>query len=232
MELTLLAFLAGILSITSPCVLPLVPVVLAGSAGSKLRPLLVVAGMSVTFTALGVVTAVFRETVGPMLGELRILGIAVIILLGAILASETLGGYFSTYSGRVLGRFGTAGGEGHLGALLLGISLGIVWIPCVGPVLGVVLMLVTRDVITGGVSLFAYSAGLAIPMLAVAYTGKLASARLMKAASYSVYAKKIAGWVLIAAGIAFLLNLDRAVQAMITPYVPELEDWLMKYMKR
>ncbi len=54
----------------------------------------------------------------------------------------------------------------------------------------------------------------------------------MKAASYSVYAKKIAGWVLIAAGIAFLLNLDRAVQAMITPYVPELEDWLMKYMKR
>ncbi|NOZ58238.1 MAG: cytochrome c biogenesis protein CcdA [Euryarchaeota archaeon] len=232
MELTVIAFLAGVLSITSPCVLPLIPVVLAGSAGSKLRPLIIVAGMSITFTALGVLTAVFREALGSLLAELRTLGIVIIILLGALLASERLAGYFALYSGRLLGRFGTgAGGEGHLGALLLGISLGVVWIPCVGPVLGVVLMLVTKDVVTGGISLFAYSAGLALPMLAVAYLGKLASARLTRFAGYAVYAKKAAGWVLILAGVAFLLNLDRTFQAMLAPYVPELEDWLTAYLK-
>lgn len=236
MKLVLISFLAGIVSITSPCVFPLIPVVLAGGAGSRLRPLIIVAGMSITFTAMGVLTSLFREVMGPISGELRVAGVALIILMGAVLVSEKLNGYFVVYSTLLLNRLGiqtlaSKQREGYLGALLLGISLGIVWIPCVGPVLGPVLMLVTKDVVTGGVSLFAYSAGLALPMLAVAYLGKFASARMARISSYNVYAKKIAGWVLILAGIAFLLNIDRTLQAMLAPYMPELESRLAEYLR-
>lgn len=236
MELVLISFLAGILSITSPCVFPLVPVVIAGSTGSKLRPLLIVAGMSITFTAMGVLTSIFREAMGPVAEGLRILGIFLIILMGALLVSEKLNSYFVMYSTLLLSRlnitgFATARREGYLGALILGMSLGIVWIPCVGPVLGLVLMLVTSDVLTGGISLFAYSIGIGIPMLSIAYLGKFATGRFASISRYSGYAKKIAGWVLIIAGIAFLFNIDRVLQALFAPYVPELESRLTEYMR-
>ncbi len=236
MKLVLISFLAGIVSITSPCVLPLVPVVMAGGAGSKLRPLLIVAGMSVTFTVMGVLTSLFREAMGSITAELRILGILLIIFMGAVLASETLNGYFVMHSTAILNRLGLAGfsgqREGYFGALLIGLSLGVVWIPCVGPVLGPVLMLVTKDVVTGGVSLFAYSIGLGVPMLAVAYLGKFATSRLSSIGRYNLLLKKIAGWVLILAGLAFLFNLDRVLQAMLAPYLPELELKLAKYLGR
>ena len=162
-------------------------------------------------------------------------GIFLIIIMGAVLVSERLNSYFVLYSTMLLNRFRLPGlasqqREGHLGAFLLGLSLGIVWIPCVGPVLGPVLMLVTKDVVTGGVSLFAYSAGLGVPMLAVAYLGKLFTGRLASVSRYNVYAKKIAGWVLIIAGVAFLLGLDRMLQAALAPHMPELETRLAEYL--
>ncbi len=235
MKLVLISFLAGIVSITSPCVFPLVPVILAGGAGSRLRPVIIVMGMSITFTVMGVLTSIFREAMGSIAGELRIFGIILIILMGAVLVSERLNSYFVMYSTMLLNKLRVPGftskqREGYLGALLLGLSLGIVWIPCVGPVLGPVLMLVTSDVVTGGASLFAYSIGLGIPMLAVAYLGKFFTSRVASVSKYNVYAKKIAGWVLIIAGIAFLFNLDRILQSMLAPYMPELESKLAEYL--
>ncbi len=225
LQLIILAFIAGVVSITSPCVFPLIPIVMAGSTGSKLRPLLIVLGMSISFTAMGILTSTVGE-VAKLSSELRTFGIVLIVIMGLFLASDRLNNYFVMYASMALSRFNTMQPkrEGNLGALILGLSLGVVWIPCVGPVLGAVLTAVALkgEVLLGGIALFLYSLGIGLPMLFVAYLGKFASARFSGMGKYNKMVKKAAGIIIVLAGIALLLGLDRKLQALLSPYLPEI----------
>lgn len=225
-QLVLLSFVAGFISISSPCVLPLIPVVMAGSTGSRLRPLLIVLGMSFTFTLMGVLTSQAGAVAG-FSSALRFAGIALIILLGAVLAVEKLDQYFVLYSSALMNRLNLgqpSGREGVLGALILGLSLGVVWIPCVGPILGVVLTRVAMEgeVLMGGFSLFLYSLGMGVPMLAIAYSGKYALSRMESVSQHNLAIRRTAGVIIILMGIALLFGIDRKLQAILAPYFPEL----------
>ncbi len=226
LQLVLLSFVAGIVSITSPCVFPLIPIVMAGSTGSKVRPILIVLGMSVSFTLMGILTSQVGA-VAEISRNLRFLGIILIIAMGFFLASDKLNNYFIMYSSMLLNRFNLAQPSGkrggNLGALILGFSLGVVWIPCVGPVLGAVLTAVALkgEVFLGGISLFLYSLGIGIPMLAVAYLGKYATSKMEGVSRYNKSIKKVAGIIIIILGIGLLFGLDRQLQAMLAPYFPE-----------
>jgi len=230
------AFAGGVLSVTSPCVLPLVPVIMAGSVGHRLRPLAIVLGMSLSFSIMGgAVSAV--GVISPLQGQLlRELAIALIIVFGLFLASDRLNTYFVMKSSLAVGRLRglakrRAGGRegqdrgGLLGPFILGMSLGVVWIPCVGPVLGAILMYVAMggNILQGILLLFVYSMGLGLPMLAVAYAGKYASARLGAVSEKSHAIKKAAGVVLVLAGLAMLMGLDRTIQILLAPYLPTIE---------
>jgi cytochrome c biogenesis protein CcdA len=226
----MLAFIGGLLSVTSPCVLPLLPVVMAGSVGHRLRPLAIVLGMSLSFSIMGgVVSAV--GFFSPLQGQvMRNLAIALIIIFGLFLASESLNNYFVMKSSLAVDRLRQLfkkdqGGMGTQGPFILGMSLGIAWIPCVGPVLGAILMYVTigGQVLHGSFLLFVYSMGLGLPMLAVAYAGKYTSGRLTAISQRSHSLKKAAGIILIIMGISMLLGLDRTAQIYIAPYLPTIE---------
>ncbi|HEY3422118.1 MAG TPA: cytochrome c biogenesis protein CcdA, partial [Methanocellaceae archaeon] len=92
------------------------------------------------------------------------------------------------------------------GGLVLGASLGIVWMPCVGPMLASILMLVAQDgrVLYGASLLLTYSVGLAVPMLAIAYSSNLLTTQLKTVSKYTFIIRKIAGTILIIAGLYFL----------------------------
>jgi cytochrome c-type biogenesis protein len=227
MHLVIISFLAGLVTIATPCVLPLIPVIMAGSVGGRLRPIAIVVGMSITFTMMGIVTSRVGGAAGVYTDYLRTFAVLVIILMGFLLVSKRLNEKFVAGASVVIDKIrpARAGSDpGVMGGFILGLSLGIVWIPCVGPILASVLAMVAVEgnILTGSLSLFSYSLGIGLPMLIIAYTGKLTSERIKTLAKYGEDIRRAAGVVLILVGISMLLGLDRQVQSLLLPYFPEV----------
>jgi cytochrome c biogenesis protein CcdA len=194
------AFGAGILSVLSPCILPLLPAVLATSAGkSKFRPLAIVLGVSISFTVMGVVTSAFGAVFHTYTGQLKILAEILILILGfALLFDISLFNAFSRFP-----LMGKMNGEGSVSGFFLGLSLGVLWIPCVGPILGSILTMVALEgnTATGALTLSIYSLGFAMPMLLLAYSAHFSSSKLRLVSKWDVVFKKGAGIVLILVGL-------------------------------
>ena len=201
LPLPLLALLAGIISILSPCILPLLPAILAYSTGKgKFRPLAIVAGLMVTFTLMGMAMAAFSDFFGQYQHYIRILAEIVIISLGITMLMELNLSIFN----RIPGNFNlNTDNEGVTGGFILGLSLGVVWIPCTGPILAAILMgvLLEGGIMYGGFLLFVYSLGLGIPMLLIAYFINISGSRLSTISRYDMMLKRGAGAVLIIIGL-------------------------------
>ena len=133
-----LTFGAGLVSVASPCVLPVLPLILTGTAEDhRARPALIVAGIATSFVLMGVVTSLFGSVIGPVLPALeKVVGVMV-IAFGLLLLVDVNPFKRITWVNRI-----QAGGRGRWSGLLLGLGLGLVWIPCVGPMLSSVLALV------------------------------------------------------------------------------------------
>ncbi|MFA4934388.1 MAG: cytochrome c biogenesis CcdA family protein [Candidatus Methanoperedens sp.] len=230
----LLVFLAGIVTIMKPCCLPLVPVIFSGSGGHRLRPVAIVSGLTLSFTTMGVLVSAFGATFGAFADTLRNIAILFIISMGAVLFDEDINMEFIKISGAITQGirqyFGTVSGysklnmpEGGLaGGFFLGMSLGILWIPCVGPILGAVLAYVASvgNVTYGAWMLFVYSVGMSLPMLSIAYYGKKVTGRFQWFVKRGPLLKKLSGLVLIVVGIMLLFNIDKLIIRALSPYFP------------
>jgi cytochrome c-type biogenesis protein len=197
-----LAFGAGLASVLSPCVLPVVPLIVTGTAEEhRSRPALVVLGLAASFVAMGVLMALFGATVGPLMPGLEKLVAVLVIVFGLLLLLDV----------NLFKRLGwlqriQPGGDGRWSGLLLGASLGLVWIPCVGPLLSGVLATVASDgrLATGVLLLLVYSAGFAVPMLAVGYGSQALRRRIRALASRPLVVRWGSGLVLVAFGLVIL----------------------------
>ena len=198
-----LAFGAGLASVASPCVLPVVPVVVAGSSDDhRSRPALVVAGIAASFVTMGVLTSLFGAAVGPLLPALeKVTGVLVIAFGLLLLADVNLFKHLGWLS-----RLGPAGAGGRWSGLVLGLSLGLVWIPCVGPMLSSVLAMVASQgrLASGVVLLTAYSLGFAVPMLAVGYGSLALRQRIRAVAAHPVAVRWASGLLLVVFGVVVL----------------------------
>jgi len=197
-----LAFGAGLASVASPCVLPVLPIVVAGRADEhRARPALVVAGIAASFVAMGVLTSLFGGAFAPLMPRLE-KGVGVVVVLSGLLLLADV---------NLFKRLGwlqriQAGGRGPWSGLALGASLGLVWIPCVGPVLSGVLATVAASgaLATGVVLLLAYSAGFAVPMLAVGYGSQALRSRIRAVAAHPLAVRVVSGLLLVAFGALIL----------------------------
>lgn len=201
LPLPLLAFLAGIISILSPCILPLLPAILAYSTGAgKFRPIAIVAGLALTFSLMGMVMAAFGQLFFSFRYYIQIAAELIIILLGITMLMEFSPAVFHIIPGKI---YIDSKKEGIVGGFILGMSLGIVWIPCTGPILAAVLMgvLLQGGILYGGSLLFVYSVGLGVPMLLIAYFVNISGSRLRTVSRYDLIIKRGAGAVLIGVGL-------------------------------
>lgn len=221
----LFAILAGILTIAAPCTLPMLPILLGASIGrsSQLRPAMIALGFVVSFSAvallLGALTRLFDfdPNVLREAASILLLGFGLLMLWPAP---------FEWLSIRLNGglNLGAAGAqrEGALGGLLLGTTLGLVWTPCAGPVLGSILTLVatSKNLAWAGTLLVAYAIGAAIPMLAIAYGGQAATTRVRSLARISPRLQQGFGVVVIAFALAAYFQYDTLIVAWLTGFYP------------
>lgn len=222
----LFAVLAGILTIAAPCTLPMLPILLGTSIGrsSRLRPAMIALGFVVSFSAvallLGALTRLFdfdpnvlRETAAILL-----LGFGLLMLWPAPFEwlSIRLNGWLD------LGAAAGAQRDGALGGLVLGTTLGLVWTPCAGPVLGSILTLVatSKNAAWAGTLLIAYAIGAAMPMLAIAYGGQAATTRVRSLARISPRLQQGFGVIVIGFALAAYFQYDTLILAWLTGFYP------------
>lgn len=197
----LAVLIAGIISVLSPCTLPLLPAILAFSTKEeKYGPFAVIAGLVISFTSMGAITSAFGALLIRYIPYLHLIASVIIVLFGIIMLFDLqVFNWLSVLTSKVH----NSNKQGLLGGVLLGLSLGIIWIPCVGPLLGSVLVLVAMqgNLAYGASLLFMYSIGFALPMLIIAYSANVSAMRLRNIARYDFIVKKIAGVLLILAGL-------------------------------
>jgi cytochrome c-type biogenesis protein len=193
-----LSFGAGLASVASPCVLPVVPLLVSGTSDEhRSRPALIVVGIASSFIAMGIVTSLFGGAVASVLPALEKVAGGLVLLFGLLLIVDVNLFKHLTW----LQRFQSTS-KGRWSGLLLGSSLGLVWIPCVGPMLSSVLALVaTRGQLVTGVALLAvYSLGFAAPMLAVGYGSQALRQRVRAVAARPAAVRWASGLILVAFG--------------------------------
>jgi cytochrome c-type biogenesis protein len=197
-----LVFVAGLASVASPCVLPVVPLLVTGTSDDhRWRPALVVVGLSASFIAMGVAMSLFGGALGTALPTLE-RGVGVLLAaFGTLLLADI--NLFKRLTW--LQTIQTPAG-GRWSGLLLGASLGLVWIPCVGPILSSVLATVAArgSVAVGVVLLGVYAAGFAVPMLAVGYGSQALRQRVRVVAAHPVAVRWVSGLVMVAFGVVIL----------------------------
>ena len=222
----LFAVLAGILTIAAPCTLPMLPILLGASIGraGHLRPAMIALGFVVSFSAvallLGALTRAFDfdPNVLREAAAILLLGFGLLMLWPAPFEwlSVRPNGWLDLGSASATPR------EGALGGLLLGTTLGLVWTPCAGPVLGSILTLVatSRNLAWAGTLLVAYAIGAAIPMLAIAYGGQAATTRVRSLARISPRLQQGFGVVVIAFALAAYFQYETLIVAWLTGFYP------------
>jgi cytochrome c biogenesis protein CcdA/thiol-disulfide isomerase/thioredoxin len=234
--LILFAFLGGIVTILSPCILPILPVVLSGSVGgAKTRPFGIVSGFVASFTVFTLTLTIIVQATGISADALRYLAVGVIIAFGLIMAIPNLHLWFGMASSRIasFAQRQDPGGigyprpktwlSGYLGGLAIGFGLGLVWTPCVGPIMASVISLALTEKVDGGAAVItlAYSTGTAIPMLGIMLGGKALIDKVPVLVRNTERIQQVFGVLIILTGIAIGVGWDRRVQAAILRTVPE-----------
>jgi cytochrome c biogenesis protein CcdA len=179
-----LAFVAGILSILSPRVLPILPIVL-GTAASRhpWGPLALAAGLSMSFVAIGLFVATVGHAIGLDAERLRYVAATLVVLLGAVLLLPPLQARLAAAAGPIGnwadGRMAAGGTDGLAGQFWIGLLLGAVWSPCVGPTLGAASLLAAEgnDLAQVALTMLAFGIGAALPLLALGWLPREAMAR-------------------------------------------------------
>jgi cytochrome c-type biogenesis protein len=222
-----LALLAGIVTIAAPCTLPMLPILLGASVGQtgKLRPALIALGfvisLSVAALLLSAITRVFDfdPNVLRSAAAILLLGFGLLMIWPA--PFEWLSIRINGIAGSAASRRGNM--EGNIGGFVLGTTLGLVWTPCAGPVLGSILTVVatSKDAAWASTLLVVYAIGAAIPMLAIAYGGQAVTSRVRSIARISPKLQQGFGVVVIAFAVASYFQYDTLIVAWLTAFYPQ-----------
>lgn len=229
MTLFFLAIAAGFLTILAPCILPVLPFLLGTSGGrSRWRPVAIIAGFIGSFTLIGAALATAGTFLGISNEALRLLAGILLMLFGAALFFESAYDRLAAKIQPSLARLGAGAAGGSavrtdaLSGVLVGLSLGLVWSPCAGPILGTILTLAVRtaDYVTTALLFFAYALGAGIPMLGIAYGSHRLQERLRATGRLRPILNRIFGALVIVFAVAILTGYDVVAQAWLVARFP------------
>lgn len=226
-----LALLAGIFSTLSPCVLPLIPVVIGAAVSNhRFGPVALSFGLAISFVSIGLFVATIGFSIGLDLDLFRLVGGIVMAALGIVLIvpalqtrATALSGPFANWTEQ---RLGGVNANGLKGQFFIGILLGTVWSPCVGPTLGAASLLAATGKNLGQVTvtMLAFGIGATIPLLAI---GALSREQLLRSRNLLLQTgksgKMLLGSLLFLVGLLIVSGLDKRMEALLVSISPE---WL------
>jgi cytochrome c-type biogenesis protein len=224
-----LSLAAGSLTTLSPCVFPLLPLVLGGALqGSRFAPVAMGAGMITSFAAIGMVLGALGPALGIDADTVRTAGAAMLIAFALVMLVPALGERFTQWMLPIASTANAAStkldGGSVLGALMLGGVLGLVWSPCSGPLLGSALTLVASEggVARGGLVLGIFGLGAAIPLVAVAYASRRGFVAVRDWVMARIERVRHVFAVLLGTmGVAILTGGDKWLEARVLQWLPD-----------
>ena len=214
-----IGFLAGVITAVSPCILPVLPIVLAGGAsGSGRRPFAIIAGLVLSFTLFTLAAASILSALGLPQDVLRNLAIATLFVLAASLLFPR----FAYLLERPLAFMTRRRGGDLGGGFVLGVSLGLVFVPCAGPVLATITALAAQNKVGIDAVLLtlAYAVGAAVPMLLIALGGQRVARRLR---AQGQNFRRAMGVLLAAAAFALVFNTSQSLQTALGGYTTSIQ---------
>ncbi len=226
-----LGYLAGVLTLLSPCVLPLVPIVVATAlAAHRLGPYALALGLTISFASVGVFVAVLGASLGLDQAFFRNIAAFILIAFGILLLSTRLQERVATAASGL-----SAAGDGFIsrlsldglaGQFVIGMVLGVVWSPCVGPTLGAATTLASQGQNLAQISLLMviFGLGAGTPLVALGSVSRATMVRLRgRMLSAGKLGKSVLGTILVLLGVAILSGFDKAFEAWVVGIYP---DWL------
>lgn len=228
---------AGVLSTLSPCVLPIVPILLGSAANAHPRaPLALAAGLALSYAIVGSALAWAGSALGFDPDKFRLVGAGVLGALGLVLMSGALQRRFAAATAGI----GDAGNQllsrlhldGLPGQFAIGLALGVVWSPCVGPTLGAAIVLASQGSNLPQVATLmgVFGLGAALPVLALAYASRSAMSRMRGSLVRAGQAgKMVLGGAMVAVSAMILLGLDKPAEAWLVDRSPA---WLTQLTTR
>ncbi|EJI1277641.1 sulfite exporter TauE/SafE family protein [Vibrio vulnificus] len=220
-----LAFMAGILSLVSPCVLPMIPAVSASAMQSSKWGLAALAlGISLAFALAGTILTFLLLNLGISTEWLRYFSVVLLLLMGATLLIPRLSDILAFLLSRLTRRAASVQIEGTSAPMqfVIGTSLGLVWLPCVGPTLGTAIALAStgQSMPMAFAVMLSFGIGTAIPLVALGhYSGK----KLATVKSSGKLGKNILGMTLVFLALIILTGVDKVLEALALNILP---DWV------
>jgi cytochrome c-type biogenesis protein len=239
-----LAFLAGVLSTLSPCVLPLIPVVLGAAASAhRLGPLALALGLAGAFVVVGLFVATIGFSIGIDADVFRLIAAALMIVVGAALIVPLFQSRLALAAGpvsnwaneRLAGLSGArlAGQAGLAGQFGIGVLLGVAWSPCVGPTLGAASLLASQELELPRVAaiMLVFGFGAATPLLIVGIVSRAAMLRIRDhLLSAGRHLKLALGLAFVLIGTAIVTGADQRIEtALVEASPPWLTDLTTRY---
>jgi cytochrome c-type biogenesis protein len=223
------AFLAGILTTLSPCVLPVLPFVTASSQSkNKFGPVALSMGLLITFVGSTLIISASGFLFGLDPDLVRKIGGLLLALSGALFLIPKLQDAMTEWLGKLTrGANGKSGveitGAPLLSEFLSGLFLGVVWTPCSGPSLGVALGLAAESgsAAKAALTLLAFGVGAVVPLLIFAYSARRLTSKFKNHFQKVILFKKILGVLMVLFGILIFTNFDKNIEALLTNLLPD-----------
>ncbi len=224
-----LSYVAGLVTILNPCVLPLVPILVASALGkSRFGPLALAAGLVTSFTIFGFSVIAFGFSLGINEQMVRLFAGALLAVAGAVLLVPQAQAALSTAAAPIsnLGNqhLTKISGEGWYGQFAVGLLLGVVWAPCVGPTLGVAIAAASQgeNLVSSFFIFLIFGLGVATSVLGFAYGSRKAMGERRKTLSMlAKYGKPLFGGALLVVGLMVMTGFDKVVEIALLDLLPD-----------
>lgn len=221
-------YLAGLLTLINPCVLPVLPIALASSFQSDNRgPLFLALGMSVTFVGVGVSVAAIGPSMGIDDTMVSQVGAALMVVFGVVLLVPNLNDRFALATAGVSSSadasMGSLDRTGLRSQFLGGVLLGAVWSPCIGPTLGGAISLASQggSLIWAGAIMTSFAAGISTIILVLAYGAReTIRARQTRLRSLAEKSKPIMGVIFLAVGLMIFFKIHHVIEGWLLDIMP------------
>ncbi len=227
------SFLAGVVTVLSPCILPLLPIILSSSDKTgRQKPLGVVTGFVLSFTFFTLFLSSLVKVFNLPADNLRAFSIVILILFGVSLLIPKVQLWLEILFSRLANYLPTVkGSPNFVGGLLVGFSLGLLWTPCVGPILASVISLSITGTVSAESTLItlAYALGTALPMLAIMLAGSTALQKVPWLVKNTGKIQKAFGILMIFTALGIFFNVDRKFQSYILRTFPNYGLGLTKF---